>query len=92
MVTALGLGLAVEIDFEEAALHLFTIHLDHGLLGTLMLLELNVGKAFRLLSLPVVSNADGLNLAKSPEPVSNVVLFEVVWQALDEERVAVTWH
>ena len=78
MVAALWLRFTVEIDFEEAALNLLTIHFYHRLLRALVLLKVDVGEAFRLLRLPVVGNADRLDLSKPSESVTNVVLLEVV--------------
>ena len=84
MVAALRLRFTVEIDFEEAALHLLAIHLYHRLLRALMLLKVDVGEAFRLLRLPVVGNANCFDLPKPTESVSNVIFLEAVGQAFDK--------
>ena len=46
MIAAFGSRLAVVVNFQEAALYILSIHLNESLLGTLMSLVLNVGKAF----------------------------------------------
>ena len=91
-VAALGLGLAVEVHLQETALHLFSVHLDQSLLRRLVRLVLDVGKAFGLFGLPVVGDADSFDFAEASEPVTDVVFFEVVWQAFDKQSVALGGH
>lgn len=45
-VRALALLLHVEINLQLTTLHVFSVHLNHSLLGCLMSSELNVGEAF----------------------------------------------
>ena len=92
VIAALRLRLAIVIDFQVAALDLFAIHLDEGLLGTLMCLVLDVGEALRFLRLPVVSDSNGLDLSEASEPIANIVLLESVGEPLDEKCAAVSWH
>lgn len=49
-----------------------------------------IGEPLELLGLPVVGHPDPLNLAKLSESISNVVLLEVVRQALHEQSQAVS--
>ena len=84
VIAALGLALAVEVDLQEASFDLFALHLDKRLLGTLMRLKRHIGEPFRLFGLPVVGDADGFNLTKTPEAITYVILFELIGQVLDE--------
>ena len=77
-VATLRLCLAVEVDLQETALHLFSIHLDQCLLCRLVRLILDVGKALGLFGLPVISDADSFYLAKASESVTDVVFFKIV--------------
>ena len=92
MITTLWSGLTVVIDFEEATFNLFSVHFDKSSLSTLMCLEEDVGEAFRLLSLPVVSNTNGFDLAEATESITNIVFLEGVRETLDEEGLALSWH
>ena len=77
-VATLGLCLAVEVNLQETALHLFSIHLNQCLLCRLVRLILDVSKALGLFGLPVVGNADSFDLAKASESVTDVVFFKIV--------------
>lgn len=86
-VAALCSLLHVEVNLEVAALkvsQLFTVHLEEGCLGALVLAEDHIGEALGLLGRPVASHAHLLDLAEGAEAVADVVLLKGIWQVLHE--------
>ena len=84
--------LDVEVNLYSPSLDIFAVHFQKRILRRLVRLELDVGKSFRLLSLPVCRQSDGFDFSKSPEPISNIVFFKRVRQAFDKKGTTVVWH
>jgi len=84
--------LDVEVHLQLAALDFFTVHCKKSFLGVFGGLELDVRKAFGLLGLPVVSQANGLDFAEFTETVADIVFLKFVRKAFDEQGFAVRWH
>jgi hypothetical protein len=68
------------------------MHLLQGILGSLVLFELDVTEALELVGLPVPGHPDALDHAESSEPVSDVVFCEVVGQSLHKQDFAAVRH
>ena len=84
--------LDVEVNLYSPSLDIFAVHFQKRILRRLVRLELDVGKSFRLLGLPVCRQSDGFDFSKSSEPVSNIVFFKRVRQAFDKKGTTVVWH
>jgi len=92
VVTGLWRSLAVVINFKEAAIDFFAIHLDESLLGTVVILELDVCETLGLFSLPVVSDTNALNFSETTEPIADIIFFEVIWETFDKKCLAISRH
>ena len=92
MIAAFRRGLAIIVDSDVASLDLLPVHFDQSVLGALMRLILDIGETLRLPRLPIVSDPDRLYLAKSSEPITDVVFLEAVGQSFDKKRLAIARH
>ena len=82
----------IEIHSQLSALDFSPVHLCHRLLCRLMSRVRNVREPFGLLCTPIVRHPDTHNLPVLSEPVSDIILLELVRQPLHKQSRAIIRH
>jgi len=91
-IGALPRLLHVKIDLYLSTLNVFTVHFQQCVFSWFMRLEINVGKAFGHLGLPVVAKTNRFNFTESPESIANIVLLKRIGKSFHKKSFAVRWH
>lgn len=82
----------IKVNFNLSAINHHSVHLEKSRLSRLVGFKLDVGEPLWLLGLPVVSQSNSFNLAKSSESVANIVLLKRVGKSLNKKCDTVSRH
>lgn len=92
LVRALTGLLHIKINFDLSSADLLAVHLEEGSLSGIVGFKSDVAETLRLLSLPVVAETNGFDLAESAEAVTDIIFFEGVRKAFNEKSLAISGH
>ena len=92
LVTLLWLLDNIKVYLDSSALDVLAIHFGESLLGCLVGLIVDIGKALGLLGHPVVSQSNSRDGAESSEAITHIIFLEGIGEALHKDGLAISGH